>query len=154
MQLYAILNELWRRRIVVGIALVVSVFLGLMVAFKVSPGLPPKLTSRSHEIGVASTRVLINTEKETAQARQAIAAVVGAQNILPMPPGMMGGEDFSWMLEKIPGCYVALGNGATGHGSCMIHNPGYDFNDQALPIGVSYWATLVDVAPWQVIFSL
>ena len=61
MQLFAILNELWRRRIVVGIALVVSVFIGLMVAFKVTPGLPPKLTSRAHEIGVASTRVLINT---------------------------------------------------------------------------------------------
>jgi hypothetical protein len=61
MQLYAILNELWRRRIVVGIALVVSGFIGLMVAFKVTPGLPPKLASRAHEIGVASTRVLINT---------------------------------------------------------------------------------------------
>jgi hypothetical protein len=61
MQLYAILNELWRRRIIVGIGLVVSVFIGLMVAFKVSPGLPPKLTERAHQIGVASTRVLINT---------------------------------------------------------------------------------------------
>jgi len=89
-------------------------------------------------------RVLMNTGKETALAREAIAAVVGAENILPMPPGMMGGEDFSWMLEKVPGCYVALGNGVEGHGSCMIHNPGYDFNDQALPIGVSYWAALVE----------
>ncbi len=61
MQLFAIFNELWRRRIVVGIALIVSVFLGLMVAFKVTPGLPPKLTPRAHEIGLASTRVLINT---------------------------------------------------------------------------------------------
>jgi hypothetical protein len=61
MQLYAILNELWRRRIIVGIALLASVFIGLMVAFKVSPGLPPKLTPRAHTIGVASTRVLINT---------------------------------------------------------------------------------------------
>jgi hippurate hydrolase len=92
----------------------------------------------------AVCRVLMNTENETARAREAISAVVGAENILPMPPGMMGGEDFSWMLEKVPGCYVALGNGAEGHGSCMIHNPGYDFNDHALPIGVSYWATLVE----------
>lgn len=92
----------------------------------------------------AVTCVLVNTEKETALARQAIATVVGAENILPMPPGMMGSEDFSWMLEKVPGCYVALGNGAQGHGSCMIHNPGYDFNDQALPVGVSFWATLVE----------
>jgi hypothetical protein len=61
MQLYAILNELWRRRIIVGIALIVSILLGLMVAFKVSPGLPPTLTSRAQQVGVASTRVLINT---------------------------------------------------------------------------------------------
>jgi type III secretion system FlhB-like substrate exporter len=61
MQLYAILNELWRRRIIVGIALIVSILLGLMVAFKVSPGLPPKLTPRAKQVGVASTRVLINT---------------------------------------------------------------------------------------------
>jgi hypothetical protein len=61
MQLYVIAHELWRRRIVVGIALVVSVLLGLMVAFRVSPGVPPKLTPRAHRIGVASTRVLINT---------------------------------------------------------------------------------------------
>jgi len=56
----------------------------------------------------------------------------------------MGGEDFSWMLEKVPGCYVGLGNGDEGHGGCMIHNPGYDFNDEALPIGASYWARLVE----------
>ena len=61
MQLYAILNELWRRRIIVGIALIVSILLGLMVAFKVSPGLPPTLTPRAQQVGVASTRVLINT---------------------------------------------------------------------------------------------
>lgn len=61
MQLYAILNELWRRRLLVGIALMVSIFLGLMVAFRISPGLPPKLTPRAQQIGLASTRVLINT---------------------------------------------------------------------------------------------
>lgn len=61
MQLYAILNELWRRRLRVGLALIVSVLVGLMVGFKISPGLPPHLSSRQHEVGVASTRVLINT---------------------------------------------------------------------------------------------
>ncbi|MCC8403304.1 M20 family metallopeptidase [Paraburkholderia sp. MMS20-SJTN17] len=92
----------------------------------------------------AISRVLMNTPKETALAREAIAAIVGAENIFPLPPGRMGGEDFSWMLDEVPGCYVALGNGAEGHGSCMLHNPGYDFNDEALPIGVSYWARLVE----------
>nr|WP_230417762.1 M20 aminoacylase family protein [Paraburkholderia polaris] len=92
----------------------------------------------------AISGVLVNTPKETALAREVITAVVGAENILPVPPGRMGSEDFSWMLDKVPGCYVALGNGAKGHGSCMIHNPGYDFNDEALPVGVSYWARLVE----------
>ncbi|MDH6152021.1 M20 aminoacylase family protein [Paraburkholderia tuberum] len=90
------------------------------------------------------SRVLVNTPQETALAREAAIAVVGAENIFPAPPGRMGGEDFSWMLERVPGCYVALGNGAQGHGSCMLHNPGYDFNDEALPIGASYWARLVE----------
>ena len=55
----------------------------------------------------------------------------------------MGSEDFAWMLLKRPGCYIWIGNG-DGEGSCMVHNPGYDFNDEILPIGASYWATLVE----------
>ena len=55
----------------------------------------------------------------------------------------MGSEDFAWMLLKRPGCYIWVGNG-DGAGSCMVHNPGYDFNDEILPIGASYWATLVE----------
>ena len=57
--------------------------------------------------------------------------------------GFMGSEDFAWMLLKRPGCYIWIGNG-DGAGSCMVHNPGYDFNDDILPIGASYWATLVE----------
>ncbi|MQR00751.1 M20 aminoacylase family protein [Glaciimonas soli] len=90
------------------------------------------------------SRVLMNTEQESGWAREAIAALVGMDNIVPLPAERMGGEDFSWMLEKVPGCYVALGNGTEGNGGCMIHNPGYDFNDDALPIGASYWARLVE----------
>ena len=61
----------------------------------------------------------------------------------------MGSEDFAFMLEKVPGCYVFIGNGdgdhrAVGHGMgpCHLHNPCYDFNDHLLPIGASYWAHL------------
>ena len=50
---------------------------------------------------------------------------------------------YAWMLLKKPGCYIWIGNG-DGAGSCMVHNPGYDFNDDILPIGASYWATLVE----------
>ena len=56
---------------------------------------------------------------------------------------LMGSEDFSFMLQKKPGCYLFIGNG-DGEGSCMIHNPGYDFNDAILPLGASYWARLAE----------
>jgi len=90
------------------------------------------------------SRVLVNTPAETATMRQVITAMVGAENIITPPGGMMGSEDFSWMLERVPGCYVVIGNGLEGHGGCMIHNPGYDFNDAALPFGASLWVKLVE----------
>ena len=55
----------------------------------------------------------------------------------------MGSEDFSFMLAVKPGCYIWLGNG-DGEGGSVLHNPGYDFNDEILPIGASYWARLVE----------
>ena len=57
----------------------------------------------------------------------------------------MGAEDFSYMLQARPGCYVWLGIGAgKGEGGCMLHSSHYDFNDDVLPKGASYWATLVE----------
>ncbi len=61
MQFFAILNELWRRRIAVGIALLVSITVGMSVAYQIKPGLPPTFKSRQHFVGVASARVLVNT---------------------------------------------------------------------------------------------
>jgi hippurate hydrolase len=55
----------------------------------------------------------------------------------------MGSEDFAFMLQNKPGAYIAIGNG-DGEGSCMIHNPGYDFNDAAIPYGIAYWCELVE----------
>ena len=55
----------------------------------------------------------------------------------------MGSEDFAYMLQAKPGSYIWIGNG-DGDGSCMVHNPGYDFNDEILPIGASYWVQLVN----------
>ena len=65
------------------------------------------------------------------------------ENVNRNPTPAMGSEDFAWMLLKRPGCYIWIGNG-DGEGRCMVHNPGYDFNDDILPIGASYWATLVE----------
>jgi hippurate hydrolase len=62
----------------------------------------------------------------------------------------MGAEDFSFMLQAKPGCYCFIGNGdgdhrSVGHGGgpCMLHNPSYDFNDELLPLGATYWVRLV-----------
>jgi hypothetical protein len=103
MQLFAILNELWRRRIVVGIALVVSVFIGLMVAYKITPGLPPKLAARAHEIGVASTRVLGNL-LSSGQVHNAIAKSAGlAPTDLTISPLAVGGVVQTPLAVTAPG---------------------------------------------------
>lgn len=85
----------------------------------------------------------INSENETDIAIRAAAEVVGAENVLTHLDPVMGAEDFAWMLLEKPGCYIFVGNG-DGEGGCMVHNPNYDFNDQILPIGASYWASLVE----------
>jgi hippurate hydrolase len=85
----------------------------------------------------------VNTARETQIAAAALAKVVGEHNVRTDLQPTMGGEDFAFMLEAKPGCYVWIGNGP-GAGGCMLHNPRYDFNDESLPIGASYWATLVE----------
>lgn len=87
----------------------------------------------------------INTPVETEAALRAAAEVVGDASVLRELPPLMGSEDFAWMLKARPGCYVWLGNGVGQEGGCMVHNPKYDFNDRILPIGASYWASLVEL---------
>ncbi|MCC7081252.1 MAG: amidohydrolase [Burkholderiales bacterium] len=71
------------------------------------------------------------------------AEVVGSENVVRDPALIMASEDFSFMLEKVPGCYFNIGNGA-GEGACEVHNPGYDFNDEALPVGATVFARIVE----------
>jgi metal-dependent amidase/aminoacylase/carboxypeptidase family protein len=59
------------------------------------------------------------------------------------PALIMASEDFSFMLNEVRGCYINIGNG-DGEGACEVHNPGYDFNDSALPYGASFFARLVE----------
>ena len=59
----------------------------------------------------------------------------------------MGGEDFSFMALKVPGCFVRIGQRGAEKGRVPVHHPLYDFNDDILPIGASFWATLVEHAP-------
>lgn len=88
--------------------------------------------------------VLINTAEETAKAVRAAIEVAGADNVSTDHPPTMGSEDFAWMLQDLPGCYIRVGNGEGEEGGCVVHNPNYDFNDQAAVYGASYWATLVE----------
>jgi hippurate hydrolase len=84
----------------------------------------------------------INSEAETAIAFDAAARVVGTDHIDASPEPSMASEDFAFMLNVKPGSYVWLGNGPTD-GNCLLHNAAYDFNDAAIPYGVSYWVSLV-----------
>jgi len=83
-----------------------------------------------------------NHPAETAFAASVAGGIVGAQNVNADAPPVMGGEDFSYMLEARPGAFVFIGNGD----SAGLHNPAYDFNDEIIPIGCSYWARLVETA--------
>ncbi len=83
----------------------------------------------------------INTEIEAENAVLAAMDVVGSASIIHDNPPSMGSEDFSFLLNESKGCYVSIGNGETA----SLHNPHYDFNDEILTIGASYWARLVQL---------
>ncbi|MDD2723789.1 MAG: M20 family metallopeptidase [Methylovulum sp.] len=85
-----------------------------------------------------------NSEAETGLALQAATAVVGADKIDLHPTPSMGSEDFAFMLQEKPGCYLWIGNGPSAN-SCLLHNPHYDFNDAILPVGAAYWVRLVEM---------
>ncbi len=85
----------------------------------------------------------VNDETETKHATTAAAAVVGPANVDTDPTPEMGSEDFAFMLQAKPGCYVWLGTGR-GADTPNVHNPHYDFNDDALAIGGSYWVALAE----------
>jgi hippurate hydrolase len=86
------------------------------------------------------------TVNDLAQAEVAAGvctALVGVEHVDREPALIMASEDFSFMLEKVPGCYINIGNGGE-ESSCEVHNPNYDFNDRALPLGVSFFVRLVE----------
>ena len=86
---------------------------------------------------------LVNDAVETEFAAAVCEELVGASNVHRNTAPVMGSEDFSFMLEKVPGCYINIGNGV-GEGGCEIHNPGYDFNDAALPLGAAFFVRAVE----------
>ena len=92
----------------------------------------------------------VNSPAEADFARQVMAGIVGEANVLAQEP-TMGAEDFAFMLQAKPGayCFIANGDGAhreMGHGGgpCTLHNPSYDFNDDLIPLGATYWVRLAE----------
>ena len=87
----------------------------------------------------------VNSTAETALCRQTAEVLLGEDKVRKDELPSMGAEDFAFMLREKPGCYVWLGNGP-GTGGCSLHNPHYDFNDDVLIYGISYWVRLVETA--------
>lgn len=92
----------------------------------------------------------VNTPAEAEFARQVMASIVGEAHVVNQEP-TMGGEDFAFMLQAKPGayCFIANGDGThrdMGHGGgpCTLHNPSYDFNDDLIPLGATYWVRLAE----------
>ena len=91
----------------------------------------------------ASYPVLVNDAAMTDFASGVARDWVGDDGMIADLQPLTGSEDFAWFLQKCPGCYLIIGNG-DGEGSCMVHNPGYDFNDDILMTGAGYWVRLVE----------
>jgi hippurate hydrolase len=92
----------------------------------------------------------INSFAEAEFARKVMVSIVGETNVLVQEP-TMGAEDFSYMLLATPGCYSFIANGDGAHrefghggGPCMLHNASYDFNDELIPLGATYWVRLAE----------
>ncbi len=86
--------------------------------------------------------VLVNDEGRAAFAASVAAEVAGKDKVDRDTPPLMGAEDFAYMLQQRPGAFIYVGNGD----SAMLHHPGYDFNDDAIPLGTSYWVRLAETA--------
>ncbi|WP_050478249.1 M20 aminoacylase family protein [Herbaspirillum rhizosphaerae] len=94
--------------------------------------------------------VLVNTVAETAFATDVALALVGASKVVAPAAPVTASEDFAFMLEAVPGCYLFIGNGddddaaAGAHWACSVHNPQYDFNDANIATGSAYWVLLAE----------
>ena len=86
--------------------------------------------------------VLVNEEGRTAFAAAVADEIAGKDKVNRDVPPLMGAEDFAYMLQERPGAFIYLGNGD----SAMLHHPAYDFNDEAIPVGTSYWVRLAETA--------
>jgi hippurate hydrolase len=87
---------------------------------------------------------LHNDHEKTAFCREVVREWLGEAGLIPDAAPISASEDFAFFLQRVPGCYVFIGNGEGAEGGCMVHNPSYDFNDRVLSTGASYWVRLVE----------
>jgi hippurate hydrolase len=87
--------------------------------------------------------VLVNAREETAFAREVATELLGPGRVTLQGPAVPGSEDFAFMLERVPGSYLFIGNG-DGPGARMVHHPGYDFDDGNVAVGSAYWVRLAE----------
>ena len=87
---------------------------------------------------------LHNDHEKTAFCREVVREWLGEAGLIPDAAPISASEDFAFFLQRVPGCYVFIGNGEGAEGGRMVHNPGYDFNDRVLSTGASYWVRLVE----------
>ena len=86
---------------------------------------------------------LVNNKEAVKFIADVAAEIVGEDNMNREGPFVMASEDFSYMLEKVPGAFINIGNGG-GEGGCEVHNPGYDFNDEIITLGATLWSRVVE----------
>jgi amidohydrolase len=111
---------------------------------RVAAGVAAAFGARAETEYVYGYPATVNTAREVDAARRAAESIVGANAVDANALPTMGAEDFAYMLQARPGAYILLGNGEGDVGGCMLHNPRYDFNDDVLPLGASYWVRLVE----------
>ena len=89
--------------------------------------------------------VLVNSGVETELARRVGIELLGDDRVTLQAPALTTSEDFAFMLEERPGCYLLIGNGTGDNANaCMLHNPGFNFNDDNVLVGAAYWARLAE----------
>lgn len=109
-------------------------------------------TSQAESYGVNASidwkegyAVIVNSAAETEFATRVALDLFGESKVESNGPAYTASEDFAFMLERVPGSYFFIGNGAQGSaGSCHVHNPGYDFNDEIIAPGAAFWISLTN----------
>ncbi|HKK30994.1 MAG TPA: M20 aminoacylase family protein [Alphaproteobacteria bacterium] len=111
---------------------------------EIAGGIASALGGRAELVYRRGYPVTVNNDEKSEVAAEIAAKVVGMDKVQRDVEPVMGAEDFSYMLNEKPGCYIWLGQKGEGAGKGSLHHPEYNFNDAALPIGASYFANLVE----------